>query len=190
MTRFRQYVAANRKKVALNTALVVTLALLAGAPIYNYFYIKHITYMPTKACDLLTIQKASQLLGDRVINVEKNEPVISEDHNLATSKCGYTDENPDTTQMKIAAVAVRSAITDEGVAQNKADFRTMSQQPSIQPVHNLGQSAFFNPTNGQLNVLQAHRWVIVTYGRADAPQDSTVAEVQALAAALLSQPAI
>lgn len=124
-----------------------------------------IVYQPIKACDLLTPAKAQDLLGDKVISTDANQPVIS--GNVATSKCGYTDENPDQSQMRLAAIAVRSAINDEGNVQNKSDFAQAKKAVGAAgEVKNIGESAFFDAANGHLNVLTGHMWLIANYGYA------------------------
>jgi len=144
-----------------------------------------IVYQPVKACDLLTPAKAQDLLGDRVISTDANKPVITD--NVATSKCSYTDENPSEEQMRIAAVAVRSAINDEGDAKNKAEFAQAKKAAGTAgAVSGVGDSAFFNATNGQLNVLRGHAWLIANYGFASSPQANTLDDVTKLARDVLS----
>lgn len=179
------YVQKNQKKVLINTLIVIVVGVLAAGPILYYMHLSRITYKPTKACDLLTVEKASNLLGDRVINVEKNQPVLHTDNTLATSKCGFTDSQSDTSKMNVAAVAVQSAIDDEGVAANKADFEAMSTQEDMEQIEGVGKKAFFNPDNGQLNVLQEKRWVIFTYGSAESPEAASMEDVKKFAKSIL-----
>jgi hypothetical protein len=136
-----------------------------------------VVYQPVKACDLLTPVKAEDLLGNKVYSADSNEPKIT--GNVATSKCSYTDQHAN--GMKIAAVAVRSAINDEGDAQNKTDFATKAKISSMQAVPNLGSSAFFDPATGQLHVLSGHRWLILNFGLADSPQGNSLEDDIALA---------
>ncbi len=139
----------------------------------------NVVYQPAKACELLTPTEAQDLLGDRVINVEKNEPIITE--NTATSKCSYTDHNADASKMMVAAVAVRTGINDEGVLQNKSDFAQARSSSAGEDVKGVGESAYFNPELGQLNVLDGNDWVILSYGIGEAPEANTVEKAIELA---------
>lgn len=139
----------------------------------------HIVYQPTQACDLLTPSEAQDLLGDKIVNVEKNKPVIS--GNTATSNCGYADQNPDETSKIVAAVAIRSGINDKGVQQNKSEFTQASAGQNIEAVKGVGDKAFFNSQLGQLNVLSGNRWIILSYGVGASPAYNTIDKALELA---------
>ena len=152
---------------------IVVLIVQLGGP--------RIVYQPIKACDLLTPARAQSVLGEKINGVDSNEPKISGD--IATSKCAYSDLNADV--MKVAAVAIRSGINDEGVAQNTSDFKTAKAQAGNTTVTGFGDGAFFNPRSGQLNVLKDHKWIIVSYGLGSSPQTNSLEEVSALARKVL-----
>lgn len=160
---------------------IVIAGLLAGLFIYNNP--KVITYQPTNACDLLTRTKAQQVLGEKVLHVGTHRPALSGD--ISDSKCSYTDDSLDA--MKVAAVAVRSGVNDDGVAQNKAEFMTRVPTENHETVKGLGQAAYFNYTLGQLNILDGRRWIIVSYGIGDNPQGNSLEQTVELARSLLTQ---
>jgi len=186
LQKIQTYVANHRNEVTITGALVVMVLILVALFIYDT--VPHYAYQPVKACDLLTPAKAQDLLDDKVIGTDANTPVVSGD--TATSKCSYSDENADKNQMKVAAVAVRSAVDDKGVQQNKADFMTAREANDIQVVTGVGESAYFNKTSGQLNVLSGHVWLIISYGIGATPQNNDLSEAVKLARDLLSTPAI
>lgn len=169
----RTYIADHQKQFSISTRIAagaVVLGFLVALIIYDRT--PHYTYQPVKACDLFTPTEAVDLLGDKVNSVDKNNPVVS--GNVATSKCGYTDQNPGIDNMMFAAVAVQSAINDAGVTQNKTDFATAKSNNDVETVPGFGQSAYFNKTNGQLNILDGQKWIIVSYGVSSAPNSTTV----------------
>jgi len=173
----KQYLTNTKKYIAEQSELFVGIGVVAGLVIIIGIIMlvihangPHIVYQPTKACDLLTPTKAEDLLGDKVYSADANKPQITD--NVATSKCSYTDENAN--GMKIAAVAVRSAINDQGDTQNKSDFATKKKASGMQAVAGIGSSAFFDPATGQLNILSGHRWLIVNYGLASSPQSNSL----------------
>lgn len=142
----------------------------------------HYTYQPVKACSLFTPSKAQDLLGDKVLNVNKNEePKVTGD--IGSSTCSYTDSNANQDAMLVAAVAVQSAVNDEGIAKNKADFAAykMANNTTVEDVKDIGDSAYFNKTNGQLNVLDDTKWIKISYGVGSDPQSNTVEKVSELA---------
>ncbi len=156
---------------------IIIIAVIIGSAIYANS--PHVVYQPAKACDLLTPSKAEDLLGNKVLSSDQNSPAIS--GNVATSKCSYTDENPDENAMKVLALAVQSGINETGVKQNKAGFTSSKPKSSVEDVKGLGQSAYFNKANGQLNILDGRRWIILSYGIGSTPQDNTLDDALILA---------
>ncbi len=174
-----------RSELFIGIGVVVTLAIIAGivALVINLNG-PHIVYQPTKACDLLTPEKAGSLLGEKVISVDSNAPKIT--GNLAQSKCSFTDANPDTNQLMVAAVAVRSAINDEGDIQNKNEFAAARANNNTDTVTGIGESAYFNKTNGLLHVLKGHNWLIISFGVGTDQASNTVDNDVKLAQKLLN----
>ena len=181
----RSYVV-QRKEIAIGAVAVLA---LIGVIIAIVLLVQStgpkIVYQPAKACELFTPVMAEDLLGEKVIGVDTKDPVVSGD--TATSKCSYTDENPDKDKMIVAAIAVRSGINDAGVAQNQADFATAQRSNAVEAVKDLGEGAYFNKTLGQLNVLDAHNWIILNYGIGPAPETNTVDKAVQLAHKILKR---
>lgn len=180
--KFQTYAEAHRNEVTITGALIAMVIVLVALFIYDSM--PHYAYQPVKACDLLTPSKAEDLLGNKVISTDANTPDVEGD--TATSKCSYTDENADQNQMKVVAVAVRSAVDDKGVAQNKADFASAKASSGNQTVTGIGDSAYFNKTSGQLNVLSGHIWLIISYGIGSSPQNNDVNDAVKLARDILT----
>ncbi len=169
----KNYITDHKKQFIIGAGVVsgvAVLALLIAVYIYNSK--PHYTYQPIKACDILTPTEAVDLLGDKVNSVDKNQPTVSGD--VATSKCSYTDLNPDANNMTFVAVAVRSAVYDSGIQKNKTDFATAKSNNDVESVKGLGQSAYFNKVNGQLNVLDDKKWIILSYGIRSAPNTTPI----------------
>ena len=118
-----------------------------------------IVYTPVSACDLLTKSEAEKLLGGDVIPNSTEQTI---DGDTAKSKCSYSDTNAD--NFRVAAVAVRSGINDAGVSKNKQDFAASKKANTTELVTGVGDDAFFNKTNGQLNILTAKTWLILNFG--------------------------
>jgi len=138
-----------------------------------------VDYPPTVACDTLTSLEAQELLGNSAFNSADDPAVISGD--LATSRCGYTDGSADTNTMIVAAVILRAGINDEGVEQNKTEFAQGTPTQGVEVVKDLGDSAYYNQVNGQLNVLKDKNWYIFSYGQGSAPENNKIEDVVALA---------
>ncbi|MFA5172700.1 MAG: hypothetical protein WC426_14150 [Sulfuriferula sp.] len=167
--------------IALATIVILTLVALF---IYNDPSSK-IVYQPVKACDLLTPSKAQALLGEHMVGVDKNAPTITD--NVATSKCSYGDGNIDANQVIVAAVAVRTGINDDGVKQNKNEFNAKKPGDHAVDVKDVGEKAYFNNENGQLNILDGRDWLILSYGIGNAPEANTVEKAVELAKVVLQQ---
>lgn len=180
----KDYLTTHKREVVIGCVLLVIIASLVALFVYNNA--SRIVYKPTNACDLLTPAKAQDLLGEGVISMDTKGASISGD--VATSKCSYTDRKENQDQMKVAAVAVRSGINDDGVAQNKADFATSKANKTVTDVSNLSDEAYFNPVVGQLNILDGRRWIIISYGIGTAPQDNSLDDAIQLANTILDYP--
>lgn len=162
--------------IAVVTALIlivviVTVAVQNSTP--------KIVYQPSKACDLLTLTEAKELLGEKTLSTNIKAPVQT-DHTTSSS-CGYTDGSPDTTSMIVAAIIVRSGIDNEGVEQNKTEFNKGKPSEGVQTVNNLGDGAYFNEKNGQLNVLDGRNWIILSNGVGASPESNTLEKAVELA---------
>ena len=187
MKNLKKYLQAAKTYIAERSDLFVGIGVVAGlVAIVGIIALvvqlsgPRIVYQPTKACELLTPARAQDLLGDKLFSVDSNNPTIKDD--VATSKCAYTDQNPDQEQMRIAAVAVRSGINDDGDAKNRAEFaQAKNTIAAASDVKGIGESAFFNASNGQLNILTGHMWLITNYGLASSAGANTLEKATELA---------
>jgi len=143
-----------------------------------------VDYPPTVACDTLTSLEAQELLGNSAFNSADDPAVISGD--LATSRCGYTDGTNNTETMIVAAVILRAGINDKGVEQNKTEFAQGTPTQGVEVVKDLGDSAYYNQLNGQLNVLKDKNWYIFSYGVGSTPEANIVEDTVKLAEKVLN----
>lgn len=181
----RNYSLSYKKQIA-----ATGIALLALAAIITVIIIvvqnsaTKIIYQPTNACDLLTPTKAQELLGNASIHSGVQTPVVSDD--TATSKCGYTNGNPDVNNMIVAAIIIRSGVNDKGIEKNKTEFDA-GRPENAQDVKQIGEKAYFNKSNGQLNVLKGYDWIIFSYGTGSSPSMNTLEDTVKLADKVLQK---
>lgn len=164
--------------------IVVVIALIAVITLLIHNSGPKIDYQPPVACELLTLDEAKELMGNSALGSAVTAPVISGD--ISTSKCGYTDGNSNTANLVVAAINVRSGINDKGVEQNKTDFANGTPTENIMTVNDLGDKAYFNQTNGQLNVLDGHNWILISYGPGDDALANTLEDAVTLAKKVLN----
>lgn len=143
-------------------------------------------YQPAVACRLLTKDEAKEMLGQDVLGGDQKNPTLSND--IATSKCAYTDMNTDQNAMLAAAIAIQSAVTDKGAERVKATFAASKIGKNVEEVKGLGDSAYFNPELGQLNILDGRNWIIVSYGTGQNPENNTLDKTIELAQKVISSP--
>lgn len=158
----------------LLTVLFAAVLLIAGMGLvvgFAHSTSPKVVYDATHACKLFTTDEATNLLGPMTLRSVDDAPAIS--RNTAVSKCGYTDGNRDQNQMVVAAVIVRSAVNDDGVLENKRDFVKSQPRGATEIVQGVGDAAFFNTSNGQLSVLEARDWMILSYGVGADPASNT-----------------
>lgn len=161
--------------------LVIIVGLIVAIVLYNHSL--RFAYPAVDACDLFTPAKAEALLGKKMEGVDADKPVVS--GNVATSKCSYTDISAGAEAIVVVAVAVRSAINDSGTLQNKEDFATTRTNNSAEAITGVGESAFFNKTNGQLHVLDGRKWIIISYGIGSDPASNSIDKSVDLARSVL-----
>ncbi len=164
---------------------IVLAGLLVGLFIYNNQSKRiDIVYQPASACTLLTKAIAQEFLGKEVLGGSGDQEIG--DTGTATSDCSYTDNNEDKNAMKAIVIKVRSGYDDTGVAQNKSDFAAHKAANDVQGVASVGQQAFYNNTNRQLNVLTKTSWIIVSYTAGGTPTDDSLDKTTAIAKSMLA----
>jgi hypothetical protein len=168
----KTYILERKKRFILIICIIGALIIAGLITLAVYESTPKIVYKPADACKLFTPLKAEDLLGNKVIDLGTNSPVVS--GNLATSQCSYTDTNPVENDLIVAAVAIRSGVNNEGIKQNNADFVSAKPTTGTQNVSNLGSSAYFNPSLGQLDILKGKDWYILSFGVGSTPQANTL----------------
>lgn len=170
----------HKKEIVTSLLFILGVIILLGSIILFIQNSKtKIVYQPVKACDLLSMDEAKELLGNRTLRSRDGTVFIT--GNSGNSECGYTDGNPDIANMVVAALIVRSGVNDKGVEKNKADFAAARPDRNIEVVKDLGDSAYFNHDLGQLNILDGREWIILSYGVGQTPETNTVEAAVAMA---------
>lgn len=182
----RSYIAKYKQEFAIGAIVfLIAIAILVALTIVAYNSTPKIVYQPAKACDMLTMDEARTLLGDKTILSNSKNPSIS--GNTAVSACGYTDGNPDTQNMMVAAIIVRSGVNDKGVEQNKSEFAAGKPTKNVETIDGIGDTAYFNRSLGQLNVLDGRKWIILSYGLGSEPKANSLDDVMKLATQVIEQ---
>lgn len=139
-----------------------------------------------KACDIFTLANAKKLLGDTAKGGETTASSSSAD--LAVTDCTYTQDsgsNAPVTGAKSATLLVRAPKTKQGSTSNQNQFGPL-KPGGVQDVAGYGDSAYWDPQYGQLNILKNDNWYILSYGSI-APSDRTLAQTEQLANLLISK---
>lgn len=180
------YIKTHRTELIIGVSIALAAVILMAAIVFVvYNSTPKIVYQPAKACDLLTMNEAKELMGDSTLNSNSRDPVQSGD--ITTSNCGYTDGNPQTDDMIVAAIIVRSGINDKGVEQNKTEFSAGKPTENVDAVKDLGDDAYFNKQNGQLNVRDGRNWIIFSYGPGSASTANAIEHTVELARKVIPQ---
>lgn len=182
----KDYVQDHKKEFTIGGTVIIVIAvifLILGLYSYNH-RIPTVVYEPANACNLLTLDEAKTLLGDKAINGVNSTPV--QQGNIAVSACSYSEGVLDPSEDTVAAIRVRSGINDAGIAQNKTDFTAGKPSAGVQDVTGIGDVAYFNTGLGQLNILKESTWLILSYGSAANPQGNSLEETEKLAKLVLN----
>jgi len=176
----KTYVIEHKKQFTIGAGATAGLIVVAGiVAIVMYNHSLRFAYPAINACDLFTPAEAQSMLGERIISVDSKSPVVS--GNRATSKCSFTDTPTSAEKITVAAVAVQAGINDTGIAENNEDFAAAKANNVTDIVTGLGESAFFNKTNGQLNVIDSRKWTIISYGIGSDPASNSIDKAVELA---------
>ncbi|MGB4762389.1 MAG: hypothetical protein WBP12_03470 [Candidatus Saccharimonas sp.] len=177
------YIIAHKYKFIVGVVVTLSAILIIALFAYNSKPpLSSVVYQPPRACELFSDADAYKLLGNDVIN-KVSEPTVS--NNTAMSSCSYTDRNPVGDAMKLAAVAVKSGVNDEGVAEVTDDYNAKKAASGAEVVAGFGKDAYFDPARGQLNVLDGRDWYIFSYGVGSAPQANTLEDAAKFARLVL-----
>jgi len=169
-----------KKELIIGAAVVVAvLAIIAGIIFFIANSGPKVDYPPVVACDAFTNLEAQELLGNSAFKSADDPAVIAGD--FATSRCGYTDGTSNTESMIVAAVILRAGINDDGIEQNKTEFVSGIPDLGVEIIKDLGDNAYFNQLNGQLNVLKGRNWYIFSYGNGATPEENIIENAVALA---------
>lgn len=170
----------NNKELYIGIGIISTgIVLIVTVLAFIFNSTPKVVYQPADACTLFTLEEAKELLGARAMKTNVGQPVQLGD--TTQSRCGYTDGSSEQSSMVVAAIMIRSGINDNGVKQNKSEFTAGKPSKGIESVTGLGDGAYFNQVNGQLNVLDGRNWIIVSYGIGSTPESNVVANAVDLA---------
>lgn len=139
-----------------------------------------------KACAIFTLADAKKLLGDTAKGGENGAPISSAD--LAVSTCTYTQDagnNVPVSTSPSATLLVQLPQTPRGITSNRNQFGPL-RPDSVQPVNGYGDSAYWDPQYGQLDILKNNAWYILSYGPIT-PADRTLAQTEQLANILINK---
>ncbi len=120
----------------------------------------NITYTPVDACSILTSSIAAQILGS---SAAKGAPPADTEttSDIAFSQCIYTG-GPAADPPHVISVSVRSAKDATGVVSNKSVFSSPGKPSGVQDVTGYGNSAYWDPDMGQLDILKGNNWYIIS----------------------------
>lgn len=133
-----------------------------------------------KACDLLTLAEAKQLLGDAATAGDNTVPASSKD--ISVDNCSYTNNATSVPAIRTVTIMVRSALTQSGLQSNQAAFE---QGGAANPngaiaVEAYGEKAAWDPMTHQLAVLKDNSWVGIIYGGTN-PANNTLDDAKKVA---------
>ena len=183
----KDFIIEHKKQFITGGSVVLGIAaIIVGLALYSYNQPKSpkVVYEPAVACNLFTLDEAKSFLGDSTINPISVNP--TQNGNVADSKCSYSDGRVDVDNATIIALIVRSGINDQGIAANKSGFAVGKSASGVQVIGNVGDDAFFNTLNGQLNVLKESTWIIISYGQAASPTSNSAEDAVKVAQKVLA----
>ena len=135
-----------------------------------------------KACDVLTDAVANKVLG-KVAPPTGPLPSNSND-SVTVTTCSRTKDVDSISKAESATILLRVAKDATGAHSNELVFESLPA--GAQEVSGYGEKAFWNPTVGQLNILNNGNWYILSVGPID-PRKHTLEETKPFADAIKDQ---
>lgn len=140
------------------------------------------------ACDVMSLDDARRAIGDDAEKPADASTANASSDDIEVTQCLYQTPAGDVASIKNqkqASLLTRSAKTDTGAESNQQVFEGGARPPGVQTVEGYGESAFWNPEFGQLNILQNDNWHVVQVG-GSVPSDRTLDDAKKLADAVLA----
>lgn len=150
---------------------------------------EQLTKQLNKACDeLFTLEDAKEILGDKAEKADDATAASASSDDIAVSQCGYQQplEPSDPKLQKQASLLVRSARSDKGKQANEDVFKGQNKPAGVENVTEYGESAFWNPEFGQLNILKNKNWYVLQYGTS-VPSERNLGETMKFADILVDK---
>jgi hypothetical protein len=138
------------------------------------------------ACEIFTLADAKELLGDTAKGGIVGITTTTKD--MLISSCAYKQDdgsNAPVSSSKSASLKIYHPKSTMGIASNKNQFGTLKPK-EVENVYGYGQSAYWDSDNGQLNILKANNWYVLSNGVLS-PSDRTLDEAKQLADLLLGK---
>ncbi len=176
------YITMHKQQLTVSAIATVCVIIIGALFLYNQPHRPKLAYVPTKACDMLTPNKAMDVLGNEVISTDANTPQVAADADTATSRCTYTDKNADGNAMQSLAISVRSATNPAGIAQNESEFNGHKKNVvHTEDIKDLGKMAYFDEDLGLLHILTDKQWIMLSYKTGQTLESKPVSDVVSLA---------
>lgn len=133
-----------------------------------------------KACELLTLAEAKQLMGESATEGSNTSPTSSKDINVDT--CSYINNATSVPAIRTVTIMARSALTNDGIDSNKQAFEASgaANQSGAVAVEGYGDKAFWDPTTHQLAILNGSTWIGIVYGGTN-PANNTLDDAKKVA---------
>lgn len=127
-----------------------------------------------KACDLLTLAEAKQILGSSATTGNNTKPTGTD--SISVDTCSYTNNATNVSDIRIVTVMVRSALDNDGLDSNKEAFEPggAANPSSAVAVSGYGDKAFWDPATYQMAVLNDNQWIGLVYAGTNPMTTSTL----------------
>lgn len=144
------------------------------------------TSKPKQACSIFTLSDAKKVLGATVKGGAS--PANGSSNSLTVSTCSYSQDlesGASTSAGQAATLLVRAPKTTSGAESNNNQFGPLRPADAVS-VSGYGQSAYWDPQFGQLDILKNNTWYILSSGPLT-PSSRTLDHTKQLADILIAK---
>ena len=179
----------NPKKL-IKPLYILLLVVLVGATVFYYFDnrndSKSVSTKKAEPCAFFNLSDAKKVLGNSAQKGGVQPLTQTSTKDREVSSCVYTQKLKPNSVTKSASVAVLKPKTDLGKAYNSYAFEG-GKPVGVQDLSGYGQSAYWEPRFGTLNVLKNGKWIFLSSGTASSITERNLDDAKKLADIVISK---
>lgn len=135
----------------------------------------------TRACRLLTLTIARQVLGPKAVQQNGSDTVTQRNADTEISQCIYANDSGET-----IALIVHVALSPLGLSENDTVFGS-ARPTDVTNESGYGQAAYWNPATSTFNILYNNNWYAINEEGNSQITSADIGGIEAVAHSIVSE---